>query len=156
MSWKTSTGKLLDTGLATVLETSIEEELTKGNQVKLCIGTDSQVKNGTVYYATVVVVLRVKKGGFMFVQKSTGRSNIALKHRMIEEVGKSVAVAYELSPILKKWKVPMEVHVDINSNPKFLSHTAMREAMGYIKGMGFEFKAKPDAFASSSCADKFV
>jgi len=26
--------------------------------------------------------------------------------------------------------------------------------MGYILSMGFEFKAKPDAFASSSCADK--
>jgi predicted RNase H-related nuclease YkuK (DUF458 family) len=28
--------------------------------------------------------------------------------------------------------------------------------MGYIMGMGYEFKAKPYAFASSSCADKVV
>jgi hypothetical protein len=28
--------------------------------------------------------------------------------------------------------------------------------MGYIMGMGFAFKAKPDAFASSSCANKIV
>jgi predicted RNase H-related nuclease YkuK (DUF458 family) len=28
--------------------------------------------------------------------------------------------------------------------------------MGYIMGMGFTFKAKPDAFASSSCANKIV
>jgi len=28
--------------------------------------------------------------------------------------------------------------------------------MGYILSMGFVFKAKPDAFASSCCADKIV
>jgi len=28
--------------------------------------------------------------------------------------------------------------------------------MGYILGMGYAFKAKPDAFASSCCADKMV
>jgi len=32
----------------------------------------------------------------------------------------------------------------------------LREAMGYILSMGFVFKAKPDAFASTSCADKVV
>lgn len=156
MSWKTWKGKPLEQGLNDVLERDITNELSKGNVIKLCVGTDSQVKNGTVFYATVVVILRLKKGGYMYIRKSTGHSNIALKHRMIEEVGKSVAVAYELSPIVKKYKVPMEVHADINANPQFLSHVAMKEAMGYIVGMGFEFKAKPDAFASSSCADKFV
>ena len=33
---------------------------------------------------------------------------------------------------------------------------ALAEAMGYILGMGFAFKAKPEAFASSCCADKVV
>ncbi|MFN6260435.1 MAG: ribonuclease H-like YkuK family protein, partial [Bacteroidota bacterium] len=27
---------------------------------------------------------------------------------------------------------------------------------GYILGMGFAFKAKPEAFASTSCANKMV
>ena len=48
----------------------------------------------------------------------------------------------------------MEVHADINTNPQFKSNDALREAMGYILGMGFAFKAKPEAFASSSCANK--
>jgi len=50
----------------------------------------------------------------------------------------------------------LEVHADINTDPHFQSNLALREAMGYILGMGFVFKAKPDAFASSSCADKVV
>ena len=41
-------------------------------------------------------------------------------------------------------------------HPQFKSNEALREAMGYILGMGYAFKAKPDAFASSCCADKMV
>ena len=37
---------------------------------------------------------------------------------------------------------------------QFFANEALREAMGYILGMGFAFKAKPEAFASSCCADK--
>ena len=43
-----------------------------------------------------------------------------------------------------------------NTNPNFKSNDALKEAMGYILGMGFAFKAKPEAFASSSCANKVV
>jgi uncharacterized protein len=50
----------------------------------------------------------------------------------------------------------LEVHADINTDPYFQSNIALREAMGYIMGMGFVFKGKPDAFASSNCADKVV
>jgi predicted RNase H-related nuclease YkuK (DUF458 family) len=57
------------------------------------------------------------------------------------------------------------VHVDINTNPNFKSNDALKDAMGYIMGMpvrlghpggGFVFMAKPDAFASSCCANKIV
>lgn len=44
----------------------------------------------------------------------------------------------------------------IDTNPHFKSNDALKEAMGYILGMGFAFKAKPEAFASSCCADKVV
>ena len=50
------------------------------------------------------------------------------------------------------YEVELEVHADINTDPNFQSNVALKEAMGYILGMGFVFKAKPHAFASSSCA----
>jgi predicted RNase H-related nuclease YkuK (DUF458 family) len=81
---------------------------------------------------------------------------VTLKERMIQEVTTSIEVAYEIAPLLKRFGVSMEVHADINPDPKHSSSAAFKEAMGYIKGMGFIFKAKPDAFASSSCADRFV
>jgi predicted RNase H-related nuclease YkuK (DUF458 family) len=75
---------------------------------------------------------------------------------MILEVAKSVEVAYALCDLLDYFNVALEVHADINTDPHFKSNEALKEAMGYILGMGFVFKAKPDAFASSSCADKVV
>jgi hypothetical protein len=67
-----------------------------------------------------------------------------------------VEVAYSLCDLFDKYDVEMEVHADINTDPNFKSNVALREAMGYILGMGFVFKAKPDAFASSTCADKVI
>ena len=81
---------------------------------------------------------------------------MSLKERMILEVSKSVEVAYSLCDLFDKYDVEMEVHADINTDPHFKSNIALREAMGYILGMGFVFKAKPDAFASSTCADKVI
>ena len=75
---------------------------------------------------------------------------------MLDEVSRAIGTAYKLCDLLDRYDIPMEVHADINQSPTFESNVALKEAMGYILGMGFEFKAKPDAFASSSCANKVV
>ena len=81
---------------------------------------------------------------------------MALKERMLDEVNRSIEVAYELCSLFIAFNVDMEIHADINTNPNFKSNTALKDAMGYIMGMGFAFKAKPNAFAGSKCADKIV
>ena len=81
---------------------------------------------------------------------------MSIKQRMLTEVAMSIDVAYELCRLFILYNVDMEVHADINTNPSFKSNDALKEAMGYIMGMGFAFKAKPQAFASSSCANKVV
>ncbi len=81
---------------------------------------------------------------------------MSIKERMLLEVSKSIEIAYALCPLLDRYKVDLEVHADINTNPHFKSHSALSEAMGYILSMGFVFKAKPEAFASSYCANKIV
>ena len=138
------------------VEDSIRREAAEGYRLKVCIGTDSQVIADEVHFATVIVFLREKRGGFMFISNDKSSRKMTLRERMILEVGRSVEVAYELCPLLELYDVALEVHADINTDPSFESNTALKEAMGYILSMGFVFKAKPDAFASSSCADKFV
>lgn len=92
----------------------------------------------------------------MFISSDRTKQVFTIKERMLVEVAKSIEIAYELCGLFSKYNVDMEVHADINTNPQFKSNEALREAMGYILGMGYAFKAKPDAFASSCCADKMV
>jgi uncharacterized protein len=126
------------------------------HELKVCIGSDSQVKGKITEFATVIVFIRKGKGGFMYIHNETTRQRMSIKQRMLMEVNKSITVAYTLCNIFSRYSVDMEVHADINTNPNFKSNDALKEAMGYIMGMGFAFKAKPGAFASSNCANKAV
>ena len=154
MNWRRLNGQPIELPIKEAVKTTILREQANGYDLKVCIGTDSQVYGETIEFATVIVFLRVKRGGFMFIHKEKSNQKMSIKERMITEVGKSVQVAYSLCDLLDKYNVALEVHADINTDPHFQSNVALKEAMGYILGMGFEFKAKPDAFASSSCADK--
>jgi predicted RNase H-related nuclease YkuK (DUF458 family) len=154
MSWRRLDGQRIEIPIQDAVEKTIIREKELGHKLKVCIGSDSQVRGGSVEYATVIVFLREKKGGFMFIQNSRENRKMSLRERMIFEVSKSIEVAYALCDLLDTYDVALEVHADINTDPLFESNTALKEAMGYILSMGFVFKAKPDAFASSSCADK--
>ena len=156
MNWRKLDGTRIQQPLLEAVEETILRETNAGYKLKVCIGTDSMVRGEAIEFATVIVFLREKKGGFMFIQNSKVVKTMTLKERMITEVAQSIDVAYRLCDLLDQYKVELEVHADINTDPQFQSNTALKDAMGYILGMGFVFKAKPDAFASSYCADKVV
>lgn len=154
--WRKLNGQRITGPITDQVTKVLAREYEAGNELKVCIGTDSQVKGKVTEFATVIVFIRKGKGGFMFIRNETTTQQMHIKQRMLVEVAKSIEVAYELSNIFSKYGVSMEVHADINTNPGFKSNDALKEAMGYITGMGFAFKAKPEAFASSSCANKIV
>jgi len=156
MIWRKFSGEPLKVSIKNAVEETIIRETEAGYKLKVCIGTDSQVKGGDTEFATVIVFLREKRGGFMFISNDKSTQRFTIKERMLVEVAKSIEIAFELCDLFNKYDVDMEVHADINTNPQFKSNEALREAMGYILGMGYAFKAKPDAFASSCCADKMV
>jgi uncharacterized protein len=156
MKWRKFNGEPLELPVYNAVEAAIKRETEKGFKLKVCIGTDSQVKGQETEFATVIVFLREGHGGFMFIHNDKTRQQFTIKERMLMEVAKSIEIAYELCNLFTIHNVEMEVHADINTNPHFKSNDALKEAMGYILGMGFAFKAKPEAFASSSCANKIV
>ena len=163
--WRKLNGERIRIPIEEEVAHVLMREREAGHELKVCIGTDSQVKarpNGSpgrrkiTEYATVIVFIRKGKGGFMYIHNETSQQKMSIKQRMLTEVGKSIEVAYALCNIFSRYSVDMEVHADINTNPDFKSNDALKEAMGYIMGVGFNFKAKPHAFASSSCANKVV
>jgi predicted RNase H-related nuclease YkuK (DUF458 family) len=156
MKWRRFNGEHIHLPIKEEVKKAIIRETGKGFRLKVCIGTDSQVKGSETEFATVIVFLREGHGGFMFIHNDKTRQRYSIKERMLVEVAKSIEIAYELCDLFTEFDVDMEVHADINTNPSFKSNEALREAMGYILGMGFAFKAKPEAFASSSCANKIV
>lgn len=156
MQWRRFNGEMIRNSIVDEVEALIISETEKGNKLKVCIGTDSQVTANVTEYATVIVFLREKKGGFMLISSEKSLQKISIKERMLNEVSMSIGIAYQLCDLLDLYEIDLEVHADINTNPNFKSNTALSEAMGYILSMGFVFKAKPDAFASSYCANKIV
>jgi len=154
--WRTLNGKRISLPIKEEVKQVLVQETEAGHSLSVCIGTDSQVKGGITAFATVIVFIRKGKGGFMCISNETCQRRMAVKQRMLEEVQRSIDIAYHLCDLFTAFNVSMEVHADINTNPNFKSNEAFKEAMGYITGMGFAFKAKPHAFASSSCANKIV
>ena len=174
MEWKRN-NKIIEEPLVDYLEKLFDEQLEKNRIMKVSIGTDSQKIKGTLYkFATVVLIstsedlgggVIVGRGGMIiaatynhdFMKKDADgkkRDKELVNERMVFEVGKSIEVATEIAELLDVYEIPLEIHADINPNPKHDSNKALQSAVGYILGMGYEFKIKPEAWAASTAADR--
>lgn len=156
MKWRRLGGHPIPEALPEAVEAAIIREKSIGNHLQICIGTDSTVRGHTIEYATVIVFLRKGMGGYMYINTELEKGPISIRERMMNEVARSIAIAYQLGHVIEKHHVPVEIHADINTLPQHKSHQAYHDAMGYIMGMGYTFKAKPHAFASTSCANKVL
>ncbi len=168
MNWERR-NKALELPLKEYLSKLIEEELAKGYKLKVAIGTDSQRAGRGYKFATVILIARAKdlgggvikgEGGMLISATSTNnmfpKGKAGVNQRMLHEVGKSIEVAYEVADLLDSYGIKLEIHADINPDPKWESNKALSAAIGYILGMGYEFKIKPDAHAASFGADRFA
>ena len=180
MNWKRVSEGLIKEPIIEYLEKLFDKEIELGRILKVAIGTDSQKRGKGYKFATVILVMteeslgkdkfgnELTKGtGGMIIGRTFNEemhaSTRAKKHREIEvlnqrmllEVSKSLEVAYELSPLLDLYGIKLEIHADINPDPeKGLSNGSLSAAVGYILGMGYDFKVKPEAYAASKAADK--
>ncbi len=167
MKWKRMGKKPIETPLFEYLEKIFAEEHEKGQYIRVCIGTDSQRRGKGYRFATVIVVsteedlgdgVTVGRGGIVigtnYFTDKYKKNKAAVKERMLYEVAKSIEVAYNIAPLLDEYLIPLEVHADINPDIKWESSKALQEAVGYILGMGYDFKVKPEAWAASKGADK--
>ncbi len=169
MNWRRA-GKKIEGTISEYLENLIKAERAPNHQWKISVGTDSQKHGKGQYKFATVILITVKEdlSGGVFIGRggkiveSTYHMKVykmnkeGVNERMLIEVGKSIETAYEIAPILDKYGIKMEIHADINSDPRWESNKAMSEAVGYILGMGYEFKIKPDAWAASYGGDKYA
>lgn len=167
MKWKRN-DEVIKIPIVEYLEQLFEKKMEKGMMLKVSIGTDSQkASRGSYKFATVILIrtienlgggVTVGRGGMIisstYYNEFKAKNKELVNERMVFEVSKSVEVAYEIAPLLDLYDVPLEIHADINPDPIHESNKALQQAIGYILGMGYSFKVKPDAYAASNVADK--
>ena len=154
--WRKMNGMAIRQSIRDEIEQEIQCQKRRFPAIKVCLGTDSQVYGKSIRFATVVVIVRMGRGGLVYYSHDTVIQKMSIQQRMLIEVARTMEVAEKLKTVLDVAGIKMEIHADINSNPIYKSQLALSTAMGYVKGMGYEFRAKPYAFASSCCANKLV
>lgn len=168
MKWKRA-GKDIGLPLIEYLENLIQEEKALNHTLRIAVGTDSQRYGRKYKFATVILItVREDLGGGVsagrggkilygtYIMELYARDKEGVNERMMIEVAKSMEIAYQINPLLERFGIKMEIHADINPDPKWESNKALSNAIGYILGMGYDFKVKPAAFAASYCGDKYA
>ncbi|MCS6980972.1 MAG: ribonuclease H-like YkuK family protein [Flavobacteriales bacterium] len=153
--WRNFHGHEVGRSIEEVLRSDFHRLREQGYDIRLCVGTDSHVHGDWIQFATVLVVIVKGNGGFMYVKKHRVRGSMSLRERIMTEIAYSIEAAGEIQGFVEQYNIALEIHADVNQNPLFPSHVSYHDALGYIVGMGYRFVSKPDAFASSVCADRF-
>lgn len=72
--------------------------------------------------------------------------------RLVMEAYKAAEYYLALAPLILH---DIEIHLDLNPDPKHKSNQALQEALGYIRGVCQQTpQIKPDAWAASIAADR--
>src|SRR6476660_4088087 len=112
--WRKLDGTRIRQSIEDEVRSVIVREKEDGHQLKVCIGTDSQVKTRPnsssgrkkeTEFATVIVFIRKGKGGFMYIHNEISCQKMSIKQRMLTEVAKSIDVAYALCDIFSRFCV---------------------------------------------------
>lgn len=118
--------------------------------IKVFIGCDSQTFDKITKYATVIV-LHGNRGGHVLYNVDIVPVIRETKMRILGEVNRSVEIASYL-----KYECGIDIEfidLDINDDPYYKSNEALREAVGYVEGMGFKSRHKPEELWAISAAN---
>lgn len=143
------------------IENIVNLLLTLDAKTKVYLGCDSirVFKKGKAYgkYATVCIIHKNGKNGCKIFSSRSLEPDYDLKKdrpkmRMMNEVMKVTQLYLQLAPYIDEFDI--EIHLDINTDPKHGSSCAASEAAGYVLGVtGITPKLKPDSWAASFGAD---
>jgi predicted RNase H-related nuclease YkuK (DUF458 family) len=143
-----------------MIEEAKQAILDSSPQSSVYIGCDSiRFRKNKMWYAkysTVIIVHMDSKHGCKLFHESVDMPDFGnLKQRLLNEVQMAVMAATEIVDVLGERH--MEIHLDINPNPKHKSSVAVKEALGWVKGsLGLDAKVKPASFAATHAADHAV
>jgi hypothetical protein len=126
------------------------------NNGNVYVGTDSFISKNKCVFATALCLhgADTESGNRYFFKKSIVKKNkfSSLLQRITREVERTL----ELAELLYENDIEeFEIHIDVSPPNKATKTSKFSDMlMGYVKGNGFTCKIKPNAWASTSVADK--
>lgn len=143
-----------------MIEKAIEAIKASGKESSVYVGTDSiRFKKKGIWharYSTVIILHMDTRSGCKLFHESVDMVDYGnLKQRLLNEAMYAINAASQIIDHLEGRRI--EVHLDLNPNPKHKSNIAVAEALGYVKGqLQLDAKIKPYSFAATHCADHAV
>lgn len=130
---------------------------------KIYIGGDSRrflVNEKWIAYYALVIVIHIngnngcKIFGYKTKELDYDKKRDRPVNRLMNEVYKIADLYLQLSPLIDR---KIEIHLDLNPKKEHASNQVLNQAIGYITGVcGVKPVIKPDSFAASTAADKFL
>lgn len=123
---------------------------------RLIIGTDSHVKQQTLF-VTAIIIHRVGKGARFFYTKVRERAMDSLRQRIYFETSLSMDIAAKLTSMLARAKMEdlkLEIHLDIGTKGE--TKSLIKELVGMVVGSGFAARIKPYSIGASTVADRYT
>lgn len=149
------------------IENMVNLLCTLDENTKIYFGTDSVrfKKEGRWYakYATVIVIHKNGKNGCVVYKHRSIEPDYDVKKnrpsmRLMNEVMKTCEAYNQVIPFVDEFEV--EIHLDVNVDPKHGSNCVATQAAGYVLGVtGIDedkVKLKPNSFCASFGADHFA
>lgn len=135
---------------------------------EIVVGCDSSSEGKSFSFPVAVVVLRKGEGGRFFLKKinyssSQQKKFSNLHQRILQEVLLSCELALNLKEVIEKRIQEKNerfdyqfryIHADIGEGG--ITKDMIKEVVGLIKSNGFEAKIKPESFAASIVADRYI
>lgn len=144
-------------------ESARNEIMQSSPESSIYIGCDSIrfKKNNQWFarYSTVIVVHKDSRHGCRIfydseVIRDYGKGTEGLRNRLLTEVNYAVQASMAIADVVNGRR--LELHIDVNPDPRHKSNIVSKEALGWVRGMGLDAKIKPDSWAATHAADHCV
>jgi len=125
----------------------IEDYVSKGGVIY--VGTDSMLRQDSCKFASVIAVHcnELNVANYFFKKISLpAKPYKSLQNKIFEEVDCSIEIAKECAKRFPEAKI--EVHVDVGKTNRSKTRIYIDMLRGWVTGMGYLFKAKPQSWAS--------
>lgn len=124
-----------------------------GKEFNIYVGCDSQNHAYETKYATTVILHTPNGGSHILYKKEKFSMIFDINYRLWIEVEKSIQAAN----YLKQKNIDITaVHLDFNTKPEHYSNNIVNSAVGFVQGMGYNVKCKPDTLCAVYAADHIV